>query len=103
MKYLLVLQCPSSSLIKDYDAMIEAENALIARLSVAHKVDGHDAGSGEVNVFILTDDPARAFDEIRAILDSPALWLDARVAYREAAGSQFTVLWPKGLNEFNVT
>lgn len=50
MKYQLVLQWPASS-IKDYDAMIEAENALIENLSAANDVDGHDVGSGEVNIF----------------------------------------------------
>src|SRR5205814_6768761 len=43
MKYQLVLQWPASS-IKDYDAMIEVEDALIEKLSKANDVDGHDAG-----------------------------------------------------------
>jgi len=102
MKYQLVLQWPASS-IKDYDAMIEVEDALIEKLSEANDVDGHDAGSGEVNIFIRTDDPKRAFNEVKAILGSRDFWVDARVAYREVAGSEYTILWPENLNEFKVT
>jgi hypothetical protein len=102
MKYQLVLQWPASS-IKDYDAMIEVEDALIEKLSEANDVDGHDAGSGEVNIFIRTDDPKRAFNEVKAILGSRDFLVDARVAYREVAGSEYTILWPKNLSEFEVT
>jgi hypothetical protein len=101
MKYQLVLQWPASS-IKDYDAMIEVEDALVEKLSEANDVDGHDAGSGEVNIFIRTDDPKRAFNEVKAILGSRDFWVDARVAYREVAGSEYTILWPKDLTEFKV-
>ncbi len=101
MKYQLVLQWPASS-IKDYDAMIEVENALVEKLSEANDVDGHDAGSGEVNIFIRTDDPKRAFNEVKAVLGTRDFWVDARVAYREVTGSEYTILWPKDLTEFKV-
>jgi hypothetical protein len=100
-KYQLVLQWPASS-IKDYDAMIEVENVLIEKLTQHHEVDGHDAGSGEVNIFVHTDDPQKVFDEIRTILGTRDYWVDARVAYREVARNEYTVLWPKGLVEFKV-
>ena len=102
MKYQLVLQWPASS-IKDYDAMIAVENALVEKLSKAHDVDGHDAGSGEVNIFIRTDDPKLGFNEVKDILGTRDSWVDARVAYREVGGSEYTILWPKGLTEFKVT
>jgi hypothetical protein len=102
MKYQLVLQWPASS-IKDYDAMIEVEDALAEKLSKAHDVDGHDAGSGEVNIFIRTGDPKCAFNEAKGILGTRDFWVDARVAFREVAGSEYTILWPKDLTEFKVT
>jgi hypothetical protein len=102
MKYQLVLQWPSTS-IKDYDAMIEIEDALIANLSAEDEVDGHDAGSGEMNIFIRTDSPERAFNEVKTILGSCDYWVDARVAYRELGGDDYAVLWPKDLNEFKVS
>lgn len=101
MKYQLVLQWPATT-IKDYDAMIEVEDTLIERLSEVNDVDGHDAGSGEVNIFIRTDDPKRAFNEVKAILGSCDFWVDARVAYREVSGGEYTILWPKDLTEFKV-
>src|SRR5262245_52379044 len=82
MKYQLVLQWPGSSL-KDYDEMIAMENKLIEDLSKGSKVDGHDAGSGEVNIFILTDDPELTFSEAKAILGNNDRLLSVRVAYRE--------------------
>lgn len=101
MKYQLVVQWPSTS-IKDYDVMIKAEDALIERLSELHEVDGHDAGVGEMNIFILTNDFGTAFDEVKAVLQDEELWVDARVAYRDVNDSEYTILWPEGLREFNI-
>ena len=101
MKYQLVLQWPATS-ISDYDALIEVEDALIEKLSDDNEVDGHDAGSGEVNIFIRTDDPERALKQVEDILGGHVFWVDVRVAYREVAGNEYTILWPKGLAEFRV-
>lgn len=101
MKYQLVVQMPAAS-IKDYDAMIEIEDVLIAQLSELHEIDGHDAGAGEVNIFILTNDFEKAFDEVKVALESRGLWGDVRVAYREIDKSEYTILWPKWLNDFSV-
>lgn len=78
--------------------MIAVEDALIKRMTSDSQVDGHDAGSGEVNIFIHTDDPARAFDEVKAILGSRDFWLDARVGYRELSGSEYTICGLKAYN-----
>jgi hypothetical protein len=58
MKYVFVIQWPGSS-TEDYDSMVEIENLLISGLSDGNNVDGHDVGSGEVNIFIETDNPLR--------------------------------------------
>lgn len=81
--------------------MIEIEDVLLRRLS-SGKVDGHDAGSGEVNIFIHTDHPVLAFQEAKDVLGSRDFWVEARVAYREIAKDEFTILWPKGLTDFEV-
>ena len=101
MKFQLVLQWPASS-IKDYDTMVDIESLLIDRLSSEHEVDGHDAGSGEVNIFIHTNQPESAFAQAKTILGTQDFWVDARVAYRESTGNQYTVLWPKDLDEFKI-
>ncbi len=82
--------------------MIEVEDTLIGGLSAQSEVDGHDAGAGEVNIFIRTDDPNYAFDEVKAILGSRDFWIDARIAYREVGKNEYTILWPKGLSTFKV-
>ena len=102
MKYLLVLQWPAAS-IKDYDTLVEIENLLTESLCKDSDVDGHDAGSGEMNIYINTDNPAATFQEIQTTLGSRDFWVDARVAYRDASKSKYTVLWPKDLAEFKVT
>src|SRR5437879_3308002 len=102
MSYQLVLQWPASSL-QDYDAMVEIESVLSGRLSTGAEIDGHDAGSGEMNIFIHTDDPTHTFQEIRTILGSQDFWVNARVAYRELRGSRYTILWPDGMNHFKVS
>ena len=101
MKYQLVIQWPASSLT-DYDAMVKIEDSLIEQLSEEHDVDGHDFGSGEMNIFVHTDDPESAFEEVRSILGSDPSWSSVRVAYRELLGSGYTPLWPEGLREFRV-
>ena len=102
MKYQLVLQWPLVSM-KEFDAMIEVEDVLIEKLSETNEVDGHDAGTDEVNIFIRTDNPKIAFDEIKGALGNSAYWTDVKVAYREVSKDEYTVLWPKGLDKFNVT
>ena len=56
MKYQLVLQFYASS-IEDFDQLIEIEEMLESTLGNLHEVDGHDFGSGEMNIFIHTNDP----------------------------------------------
>jgi len=45
--------------------MIEIEDALIQGLSEGNEVDGHDAGSGEMNIFIRVDDPGKGSERER--------------------------------------
>ena len=73
MKYLIVLQWPANC-TKDYDTMIDIEAVLSEHSSQHSEVDGHDAGSGEMNIFIHTDDPVAAFNEVRAALRDVAIF-----------------------------
>ena len=67
MKYLLVIQWPAIS-IEDYDTLIEIEDILSLRLSKESEIDGHDAGAGEMNIFISTDNPRQTFQEVQGVL-----------------------------------
>jgi hypothetical protein len=67
-------------------------------------VDGHDSGSGEVNFFVLTDDPAAALVRMHgarggSLLSHPRV----RAAARLLDGEDYEPLWPVGdEREFNV-
>jgi hypothetical protein len=99
MKYQLVLQFKETDL--GYDDMIALEDALIAVLEGSAEVDGHDAGSGEINFFVLTDDPMACFEKAKASLVTHSNH-DFKAAYREVAGDKYTIVWPHGLKEFAV-
>lgn len=101
MKYQLVLQLPASS-IKDYDSMIELEEAVRQSLAELGHVDGHDAGSGEMNIFILTDYPERAFARIKQLLGTKDFMPDLKVAYRIIGNDEFTILHPSNLRHFAI-
>jgi len=101
MKYQLVLQWPAPS-IKDYDEMIRIEGALIGALGDFALVDGHDMGSGERNIFLVTDDPTQAFEKARYVLQSEHALDGLKAAFRVFAEDDYTILWPPGLASFSV-
>jgi hypothetical protein len=101
MKYQLVLQLPAAS-IEDYDALIELEESIMEGLGAFGDVDGHDAGSGEMNIFIHTDEPKPAFERIEALLGTRDFMPDLKAAYREIGKSEFVIIHPPGLTRFAV-
>lgn len=101
MKYQLVLQL-DASVIKDFDQMIDMEDKLIQVLGDIHEVDGHDFGSGEINIFIHTNEPNKAFNIIQKEMN-PNIKTSMKVAYRELTKENYTVLWPDNFSgEFKV-
>ncbi len=88
----LVIQFPQSA-FTDFDDLVGYEDSLIATLGEAHEVDGHDIGSGEVNFFVLTDDPTGVLSAMGdALLARP----DVRAAARLVDGEEYELLWPPG-------
>ena len=103
MKYQLVLQFSANS-IASYDEMIALEDELIEKLGSLAKVDGHDCGSGEMNIFINTDEPKRVFETIRPVVTKRRLFENLVAAYRDIAGEGYTVIWPIGFTkQFRIT
>jgi hypothetical protein len=100
-KYQFVLQWPASS-IKDYDTMIEIEETIIKTLGDLGKVDGHDAGSGEMNIFIFTDNPQLAFERINSSIGTRDFMSALKAAYRKIGSDEFTILHPKNLTHFSI-
>src|SRR3954463_11065698 len=100
-QFQLVLQWPASS-IDDYDSLIELEELLRSKISVGSKVDGHDAGQGEMNIFILTNSPKEVFRELQSLLASNDMLTDARAGFRDLERNDFEPLWPPGAKTFDV-
>jgi len=65
--------------------------------------DGHDIGSGEVNFFIMTNEPTSTFARLRPLLEGKGLLNRSEIAYRELDDENFSPLWPPGLKHFEVT
>lgn len=101
MSHQLVLQFPAESLA-DFDALIALEDALIETLKDQANVDGHDFGSGQANIFILTDEPVQTFESALQVMAKAGCLESATAAYRLTAGSDYTVVWPKGSTRFNI-
>ena len=99
--YQLVLQFPAVAV--DLDDLIAIEDELMEAVGPPATVDGHDFGSGEGNIFILTHDPTVTFEMILPVLRRLSRHRDATAAYRTVGRDGFTVIWPKGfMGEFSV-
>jgi hypothetical protein len=67
-----------------------------------HTVDGHDFGSGTMNIFIHTDSPESAFAIAKQSI-YPVELPKLKAAYRSFDSDGFTWLWPTGATgEFQV-
>lgn len=92
MKYQLVLQFPGEQ-IEDFDNMLKLEMDLALTLGAEHVVDGHDIGSGEMNIFIQTNNPEEAFSKAKGSLGE----FDSSkyvAAYRDFEDEIYTVIFP---------
>jgi hypothetical protein len=96
--YQLVLQVQSDALA-DYDVMLAIEDRLIIAMDSAAEVDGHDVGSGETNIFILTEDPKAALARALPVLDEFGVLNRIRAAYRRVGEESYTLLWPPNSQE----
>lgn len=101
MKYQLVLQFPAKSL-DDYDVFVDLEEILRQKISDFGEIDGHDLGSGEMNIFIITNDPVKTFDHIKPIIVNHNFMSILKAAYRKLEGQEFKILWPVQLKQFRV-
>jgi hypothetical protein len=93
MRYQLVLQFASDT-IADYDALVAIEHQLINTLG-ENSVDGHDMGSGEANIFILTSDPQNTFRQLAPVLERAGYMSAVTAAYRSTGEDNYHVLWPE--------
>jgi len=99
MEFQLVVQFRGTREAADFDSLVALEDLLIERIGSAAEVDGHDMGSGESNIFIVTTDPEATFRLVHAALTERDLMSTARVAYRDVTSDRFTWIWPEGATE----
>lgn len=102
MKYQLILQFPADGLT-DFDELVDLEEALDDALLGVAAVDGHDFGLREFNIFVITDDPVRAFGLVRPIITALRPATQFKAAYRELEQETLTILWSPGVQRFNVS
>lgn len=100
-QYQLVVQFQATS-IDDYDRLVSFEEDLRAALVGFADIDGHDCGSGEFNIFIHTNDPAAIFERVREVVRNRRPEYLMKVAYRDLAGEDYTILWPPDLKAFAI-
>jgi hypothetical protein len=102
MKYQLVLQWQQASL-ETFDEMVGLEELLEKTAADLGELDGHDAGSGEVNIFFHTDTPGLLFERLQHTLASQNRLATARIAFRDTAeDSDYVILWPADLDRFTL-
>jgi hypothetical protein len=101
MRYQLVVQIKPAN-ANDFHRLVNLEDALAEKLATSAEVDGHDLGAGEFNIFIFTDDPTDTFRRIQGLPEAISLFAALSAAYRPVDGEDYTVLWPRGLAQFNI-
>jgi hypothetical protein len=101
MKYQLVLQLSVSS-TEDYDRLLSIEEMIENGLGDVGVVDGHDIGSGQMNVFIHTNSPELAFKKAHALLVGRKDLQDLKAGYRHFEQKEYVPIHPAGLTHFSV-
>ena len=101
MKAQLVLQFDGAS-ISDFDRLVSFEELLRQQLGGRAVVDGHDFGSGEFNIFILTNDARLTFRLAAEIARTQGLFDAIRAGYRAIDADDFSVLWPPESGNFSI-
>lgn len=101
-KYQLVLQLSGTSQ-QDFDVLLSLEESVVEILrNTPHEVDGHDFGSGTMNIFIDTNDPEAAFLLAKQAIN-PADYPLLKAAFRSFAEDDYRLIWPENSNEeFNL-
>ena len=103
-KYQLVVQFKIGGESADGLGLLDALEEKLEEIDDERALfDGHDIGSGEVNFFIMTNEPNGTFARLRLLLEGDGLLNRSEIAYRELDGEEFTALWPPGLKRFEVT
>ena len=92
----LIVQFKTDGSATDFDRLVQIEGVLIQSFSQNGKaeIDGHDLGSGTMNIFVIPKGSWSAVIEIvKAHLKHRGVLKDATIAKRGKCGS-YAVVWP---------
>lgn len=102
MTYRLVIQFPLATSMPypdEFESLAALESQFRDFEGNGFKVDGHDMGSGEFNIIILTSNPRAAFKAVEPFLPDDRTW---RAGYRSSESDVYEPLAPRGLTKFEV-
>lgn len=88
--------------MREYAELVGIEEHVSAALGDVGKVDGHEVGSGEMNIIIMTKKPIEAFDLLRGLSEISDAKPQLRGAYRQIGTGDFEVLQPEGSYRFHI-
>ena len=77
-----------------FDDLIALEEKLIAAVGSRASVDGHDVGSGEANIFLLTAHPTEVLRDCVPVVQQSAFRVFA-AGYRDLEADDYQRLWPQ--------
>ena len=100
MKYIYQVVLQFSPKQMGFDSLVEIEGFLKGKL-IGDYVDGNDIGKDEMNIFILTNEPEKCFNNILPLI-KPDIISKLKAAYRKLDGDDFVILYPKDLKAFDV-
>jgi hypothetical protein len=99
--FLLVLRVPGSSIF-DRAKVIGIEQQVSAALGDIGMIAGHDSGSGETDVLIMTRKPMEAYNVLRGlkeISDQPPV---LKASYRQLAVHDYEVVYKQESFRFHI-
>jgi hypothetical protein len=103
MEFQLVVQFRGHDCV-EYDDLVALEDELISALGESANVDGHDIGTSEANIFVLTSDPEQTFQDIKSTIENFGLLQLVTVAFRSVQDETYTIIWPTNpAQQFHVT
>jgi len=102
-KFQLVFQFPAKTL-EDFDRLTALEEAIYVELkgSKETKLDGHDCGRGEYNIFLHTNNPQADFAKFADLIGQFSPDLAFSAGYRSFEDDKYTALWPASFTTFSV-
>ena len=80
---------------RSFDDLVGLEDQLEAVLS-SDDIDGHDLGSNEANIFVLTEHPATALAACLPVVTSAGLLAEFSAGCRSLDQDEYSRVWPVG-------